>query len=150
MFRRSVLPLLARRQPLRRLQSQAKPHADTTTTTTTTGIINTKQPSSSVLKSPTSSGSAVTHTTHTTTVVNAAGGKAFAMNMEMANTQRRRLLLWNTLIASVMTGFIGFVYFYSIYAVRQDDITDAYLEQIMAAEEAELALIQEREKEADK
>lgn len=48
--------------------------------------------------------------------------------------KRVRLLVKMTLMASSMVGFVGWVYWYSMWAVRQDDVTDEFLEMVQQAE----------------
>lgn len=73
-----------------------------------------------------------------TTALMGSNGKQFAMQSEGAESLRRRLVLINGLTAVCVALFAAGVYQYSIYAVQEDDITDAFLASLLKAEEKQV------------
>ena len=54
-------------------------------------------------------------------------GVTYALPQYMVQ-KRLKLLMWNCFAGSILAGFVAFVYNYSIWAVKQDDITDEFLD----------------------
>lgn len=152
MFRPSVLPLTARRlgfgirtKFIQRSASSTSAPSQPPSTTATGVLRQPKQMSPMHL----SEGHAPLRVQHTTGVLSTSGGRAFAIT-DMARRSYQRRMFKSAAIAGLIISFVVYFYVYSMYAVQEDDITDEFLEQVMAAEEAELALIQAAEDEQKK
>lgn len=76
-------------------------------------------------------------------------GLSYAMPYFMA-WKRFKVLLWNVGLGSSIAGFALFVYKYSIWAVKQDDLTDEYLQKVeqdqQQQQQALLMLSQQQQK----
>jgi hypothetical protein len=65
-------------------------------------------------------------------------GLNYAMPNFMAQ-RRLRLLLWNGLAGCSLAGFVVWIYLYSIWAVKQDDLSDEFLAEIELLQRKEIA-----------
>ena len=71
-------------------------------------------------------------------------GLAYALPAFLA-LKRTKQMIWNGVLGCALIGFASFVYEYSIWAVRQDDLTDEYLNEMQKRVDSSLVVDAEKQ-----